>query len=102
MQSICNEILSHETPQEGMIRAHQVQSVDWRKRQAADEAISSIASLVEKWKKPSCRKREYLSMEAKSILHDFDSLVLTDGVLYQKQQKGDQEVYELELSKELS
>ena len=44
--------------------------------------------------------RCFLPDEAKALLHEFDMLVITDGVLYQKQQKEDQEVYQLALPKE--
>ena len=44
--------------------------------------------------------RCFLPDEAKALLHEFDMLVLTDGVLYRKQQKEDQEVYQLVLPQE--
>ena len=38
--------------------------------------------------------------EVKALLRKFDMLVLTDGILYQNQQKEDQEVYQLVLVQE--
>ena len=92
--------MSQEPGQIGVIRVHQVQAVDWWKRQAADDAICCTASFVESWKRPPYKMRCFLPDEAKALLHEFDMLVLTDGVLYRKQQKEDQEVYQLVLPQE--
>ena len=100
VHSICNGILAQEPPQVGIIRVNQVQAVNWKRRQNADEAIKLIASFVEVGKKPPYKERSGLPEETKSLLHDFDMLMVTDGVLYRKQQRDDQEVYQLILPKE--
>ena len=56
--------------------------------------------LVESGKRLPYKMRYFLPDEAKAFLYEFDMLALTDGVLYQKQQKEDQEVYQLVLPKE--
>ena len=92
--------MSQEPGQIGVIQVHQVQAADWWKRQAADDTICCTASFVESGKKPPYKMRCFLLDEAKALLREFDMLVLTDGVLYQKQQKEDQEVYQLVLPQE--
>ena len=92
--------MSQEPGQIGVIRVHQDQAVDWWRRQAADDVICCTASFVESRKRPPYEIRCFLPEEAKALLHEYDMLVLTDGVLYQKQQKEDQEVYQLVLPKE--
>ena len=82
VRSICNGILSQEPGQIGVIRVHQVQAVDWWKRQAADDGIHCTASFVESGKRPPYKMRCFLPEEAKALLREFDMLVLTDGVLY--------------------
>ena len=89
--------MSQEPGQIGIIQVHQVQAVDWWKKQAADDAIHCTASFVESGKRPPYKMRSFLPEETKALLCEFDMLVLTDGVLYQKQQKEDQEVYQLVL-----
>ena len=100
VRSICNGILSQEPGQIGVFWVHQVQAVDWWKRQAADDAICYTASFVESGKRPSYKNKCFLPDEAKALLYEFDMLVLTDGVLYWKQQKDDQEVYQIVLPQE--
>ena len=85
VRSICKGVLSQEPSQIGVIRVHQVQAVDWWKRQAADDAIHCTASFVESGKRPPYKMRCFLPDEAKAILHEFDMHVLTDAVLYQKE-----------------
>ena len=76
-RSICNGILSWEPDQIGVIQVHQVQAVDWWKRQAADDAICCTASFVESGKRPPYKIRYFLPDEAKALLCEFDMLVLT-------------------------
>ena len=45
-------------------------------------------------------RRSSLPKETKSLLRDFDMLMVTDGVLYRKQLRDGQEVYQLILPKE--
>ena len=85
VHSICNGILAQEPPQVGIIRVNQVKSVNWQRRQNADEAIKLIASFVEVGKKPPFKERSSLPEETKSLLRDFDMLMVADGVLYRKQ-----------------
>ena len=92
--------MSQEPGQIGIIQVHQVQAVDWWKKQAADDDIHCTASFVESGKRPPYKMRSFLPEETKALLREFDMLVLTDGVLYQKQQKEDQEVYQLVLPQE--
>ena len=89
VRSICNGILFQEPGQIGVIRVHKVQAVDWWKRQAADDTFRCTTSFVESGKRPPYKMRCFLPDEAKALLCKFDMLVLTDGVLYQKQQKED-------------
>ena len=100
VHSICNGILAQEPPQVGLIRVNQVQAVNWQRRQNADEAVRLIASFVEVGKKPPYKEQSGLPEETKSLLRDFDMLMVTDGILYRKQQRDDQEVYQLILPKE--
>ena len=100
VHSICNGILAQEPPQVGIIQVSKVQTVNWKMRQNADKAIKLIASFVEKGRKPPYRERSSLPEETKSLLRDFDMLMVADGVLYHKQQRDGQEVYQLILPKE--
>ena len=59
-------------------------SLKMKYRQNADEAIKLIASFVEMGRKPPYRKRSSLPEETKSLLRDFDMLMVADGVLYRK------------------
>ena len=99
VRSICNGILIKEPSHLGIIRIKQVQSVDWWKRQNADEAIQLIASFVELGRKPPYKDRFNLPEETKSLLRDFDMLMVEDGVLYRKQLRDGQDVYQLILPK---
>ena len=51
-------------------------------------------------RKPPYRERSSLPEETKSLLRDFDMLMVVDGVLYHKQQRDGQEVYQLILPRE--
>ena len=97
---ICNGILAQEPPQVGIIQVSKVQAVNWQRRQNADEAIKLIASFVEMGRKPPYREWSSLPEETKSLLRDFDMLMVTDDVLYRKQLRDGQEVYQLILPKE--
>ena len=100
VHSICNGILAQEPPRVGIIQVSKVQVVNWQRRQNADEAIKLIGSFVKMGRKPPYREQSSLPEETNSLLRDFDMLMVSDGVLYRKQQRDGQEVYQLILPKE--
>ena len=51
-------------------------------------------------RKPPYKEWSSLPEETKSLLRDFDMLMVADGVVYRKQQRDGQEVYQLILPKE--
>ena len=65
--SICNGISAQEPPQVGIIQVSKVQSVNWQRRQNADEAIKLIASFVEMGRKPPYGEWSSLPEEMKIL-----------------------------------
>ena len=81
----------------GVININQIQTVDWWKWQQEDESLKLISGYIEQGKKPPFKSRSGLLEEVKLLLCDFQMLVVDKGVLYRKQEKEGQDVYQLVL-----
>ena len=84
VHSICNGILAQEPPKVGIIQVSKEQSINWQRRQNADEAIKLSASFVDVGRKTHYKECYSLPEETKSLLLDFNILMVADSVLYYK------------------